>query len=240
MSQASELISEMSEVGIGGVHEFKLPSLKAIRKRLKSFKKSKVKKPKVAFNVKAAKKKQGKSFWKKFFEGMNEDLDEDKMKALAEFKGVELDDVEDSNYAFEVDGEEWEVLTDREADEKLKDYIRESVWAFNTDFLASHIDAEDVVRQLGLESSFEDEDGEEVEIGDDEEVIHMNTGMNLVELIKSFQEKFEDGNSDLIGMIGDFDRFVSDAESSDGRGHFLSGYDGEEVEMGKFFGYRIN
>lgn len=33
---------------------------------------------------------------------------------------------------------------------------------------------------------------------------------------------------------------VADAIRCDGRGHFLSQYDGEEVEAGEFFIYRLN
>ena len=36
------------------------------------------------------------------------------------------------------------------------------------------------------------------------------------------------------------DEFIEDAISSDGRGHFLSPYDGEENEEGDYFIYRIN
>jgi len=223
------------------LNEFKLPSFKKIKKMMKKFKKSKPKKTKQAFDAKAAKKKQGKSFWKKFFEGMCEASDEEKMKALAKYLKVDPEEVENNGYAFEADGEEWEVLTDDEADEKLKDYIAESLWAFNTSFLLWHITEDSVIENLGLESTYYDEDTEEeIEIEDKEEIIYLNTGMNLEELVKSYQEKYESGNQDLMNLLPDFDEFVSEAERADGRGHFLNSYDGEEVEMGDFFGYRVN
>tara|TARA_B100001094_G_C18120311_1_gene766472 strand:- start:685 stop:1149 length:465 start_codon:yes stop_codon:yes gene_type:complete len=44
----------------------------------------------------------------------------------------------------EVDSEDYLVLTDEEADEAVRDYIEESVWAFNASFLQAHtgVDAE--------------------------------------------------------------------------------------------------
>lgn len=42
----------------------------------------------------------------------------------------------------------------------------------------------------------------------------------------------ENCNDDLRNEIVDFEQFVSDAISADGRGHFLAGYDDEELELG--------
>ena len=48
----------------------------------------------------------------------------------------------------------------------------------------------------------------------------------------------------LKRLIKDWDHFVQDAVSSDGRGHFLSGYDGaeneEKVDGVWYFIYRTN
>ena len=41
----------------------------------------------------------------------------------------------------------------------------------------------------------------------------------------------EDANEAIKAMIKDFDAFVDDAVSSDGRGHFLSPYDGREIPI---------
>jgi hypothetical protein len=41
-------------------------------------------------------------------------------------------------------------------------------------------------------------------------------------------------------MIDDPDEFIQDAIDSDGRGHFLSYYDGEETEINDYYIYRIN
>lgn len=54
-------------------------------------------------------------------------------------------------------------------------------------------------------------------------------------------ERFEDANEPLLALVGDeLERLVQDAIGADGRGHFLSGYDGEEREMGIFYIYRTN
>ena len=43
----------------------------------------------------------------------------------------------------------------------------------------------------------------------------------------------------IEGTCG-MDSFVESAIESDGRGHFISGYDGEEVEQDEYFIYRVN
>ena len=92
--------------------------------------------------------------------------------------------------------DDYSVCTDEEAGEAAKEYIKESVWAFNAEFIISH-------SKLPYEA---------------------------VEMVQAFQEKCEDANDTILALIEDFDKFVSDAISADGRGHFLSSYDGEENE----------
>jgi hypothetical protein len=53
-------------------------------------------------------------------------------------------------------------------------------------------------------------------------------------------ELCESANPIIEALIEDMDHFVSDAISSDGRGHFISRYDGEENEEGEFYIYRTN
>mgnify|MGYP003117963613 FL=1 len=57
-------------------------------------------------------------------------------------------------------------------------------------------------------------------------------------------EKCEDSNDAVLSMIKDFDHFVSDAISSDGRGHFIATYDHdesiEEINNTEYFIYRTN
>jgi hypothetical protein len=89
------------------------------------------------------------------------------------------------------------ILTDDEADERAKDSIRESVWAFVPSFLVDYLP-----------------DG----VG--------------TEVIEALQPQCEGANGAILSMLGDrFDEFADDAMSTDGRGHFLAGYDGDEHEF---------
>ena len=62
-------------------------------------------------------------------------------------------------------------------------------------------------------------------------------------LIAMQRESCEDCNEFIRAMIEGtcgMDSFVESAIESDGRGHFISGYDGEEVEQDEYFIYRVN
>ena len=122
-------------------------------------------------------------------------LDNPRIKALAKY--LELTKEEEKEIYYEsydiycFGNQEYLVLTDDEADEKVAEYIKDSVWAFNPSFLSSHS-------------------------GIDEGVF------------KLLQDKCESANEAVLKLIKDFDEFVEDAVATDGRGHFLSSYDGEE------------
>ena len=64
------------------------------------------------------------------------------------------------------------------------------------------------------------------------------------EVIKKLQELYEDSNTAIRSLIKDFNHFVDDAICADGRGHFLSSYDGEENEVkindNDYYIYRTN
>lgn len=67
--------------------------------------------------------------------------------------------------------------------------------------------------------------------------------MELEDGLKAWQEKECEGcNDDLLRMVNRLagDSFFESAISADGRGHFMSSYDGEENEEGGFYIYRIN
>jgi len=51
------------------------------------------------------------------------------------------------------------------------------------------------------------------------------------EVFEALADRCEDNNDSFKRMIKDFDAFVEDAVSSDGRGHFLASYDHEENEI---------
>lgn len=128
---------------------------------------------------------------------VNQSNDQEDFRVVALSKHLELTEEEkkeihyESNDTYCFGNEEYMILTDDEADEKVAEYIKETVWAFNPSFLSCHS-------------------------GIDEDVF------------KLLQEKCESSNEAILKLIKDFDHFVQDAIRSDGRGHFLSGYDGEE------------
>jgi hypothetical protein len=137
-----------------------------------------------------------------------------KMEALTKYldeEGIELQQGHDENN-FINGREEYLVLTDDEADEMAKEYILDSVWAFNYSFLCSHSEAIAAIPQKDYEAM-------------------------AGKLCESF-------NKAALAMIDDKDHFVDDAIKADGRGHFLSGYDGEENEVKLngvyYFIYRTN
>ena len=102
---------------------------------------------------------------------------------------------------------------DAGADEACADYIRETLWAFNANFLASY------------------------------------TGLPAI-VFESLQPLCEDANEAILQILGeDFEGFCSKAIAADGRGHFLAGYDGEEIEVNLYdvtgkneylYVYRVN
>lgn len=131
-----------------------------------------------------------------------------KLQTMAEFLECDVDQVDVETYdknAFSCGSlsGEYLILTDEEADQSAEDYIKDSVWAFNPSFLASHT-------------------------GIDEEIFEM------------LQDKCESSNEVITNSIKDMEEFIADAIWADGRGHFISSYDGEEEELNDFFIYRIN
>lgn len=60
--------------------------------------------------------------------------------------------------------------------------------------------------------------------------------------IRAIQDngRCEGNNAVLTRLIENVDHFVADAIGADGRGHFLSSYDGEEHQIGRWFIYRVN
>lgn len=116
---------------------------------------------------------------------------------------------------FEIIGHEYKVLTDEEADETAADYIKESLWAFNAEFILEH------------SKVYKDTIGHEYE--------------EIIEALRMMQEKLcESANALVKALISDMDSFIDDAIEADGRGNFLSSWDGEEHESGDFYIYRTN
>jgi len=139
-----------------------------------------------------------------------------KGKALAKFLEVEEDDLQLRTYdhygleVYSLGDKEYAIGDDKEADKVCTEYIKDTAWAFNADF---------ILGQCGLPFSG-------------------------AESLKSMQEKSCEGANDfilaLIEKTCGIEDFTESAISADGRGHFLSPYDGEENEEGGYFIYRIN
>ena len=117
-----------------------------------------------------------------------------------------------------MDGSEWLVLTDEEADEKTTEEIKELLWAFYPEFIVEHMEQE--------------------------EIFSATLKTQIKKSIEQMQRSLcEDANPIIYAIIGGangIDNFISDAIEADGRGHFLSLYDGVEKETEHFFIYRIN
>lgn len=142
-----------------------------------------------------------------------------RIQALSRHLVCDVDDITPSAYidnGFDANGKEWLVLTDAEADESSRARVTEDLWAFNASFVIAHCN-----------------------LDDSDAVVRAFTKMQ--------EELCEDATpfvrAIIEGTVG-LERFVSDAINADGRGHFLSQYDGEEVEekVGDeyFYLYRLN
>ena len=111
----------------------------------------------------------------------------------AAFNGEE---VEDRRNDMHVDDGEYLVLTEDEAEDRAYDYIEQSLWAFNADFLST-------MTKMPYEA------------------------------FEKLQELCEDANDAFRAMVDTtcgMRDFVDAAIDADGRGHFISHYDGKERE----------
>lgn len=139
---------------------------------------------------------------------------EDKIKVLAEKIGEDVESIKINDFYgtvyFDTPKGEYIVLTEDEREERVKEHIKESVWAFNTDFILNH-------SKLG------------------------NWNNKVEDVLRKIQEELcEDANDLILAIIEDIDEFIEDAVQADGYGHFLSNYDGNEIETEKYYIYRTN
>lgn len=108
------------------------------------------------------------------------------------------------------------VLTDNEATKMTQDYILDSLWAFNAEYILSYTECSIELHEVTLKA-----------------------------LKKMQQELCEDANEIVRLLLGDnIDRFVDNAIYQDGRGHFLAAYDSIEIaclqDNIQYYIYRIN
>lgn len=138
-----------------------------------------------------------------------------KVNALAAFLGVNAGKIKSENGSYFIDDEEYLVLSDKEANKAAEDYIKDTLWAFNPDFILQHTPNYDYL------------DCDEYE--------------EALQSLKNIQENScESAQGFIKAIIAYIDDFVYDAIQADGRGHFIATYDGEEHEQDGFFIYRMN
>lgn len=139
------------------------------------------------------------------------------IEALANFAECDPSDIKNEShdhYGLEilsVGRQEYAIGTDSEADDACKEYIKDSAWAFRSSFICEYC----------------------------------NLPQELAEALEALQsKKCEGANDAILALInktdGGLDGFADDAISADGRGHFLSSYDGNENEESGFYIYRTN
>lgn len=146
-----------------------------------------------------------------------------KEQAFSEYVGTDYEEGSDENpinvypnNVFEYLNEEYLVLTNEEANELCAENIRETLWAFDTDFLIPFFDCTKKLPEREIEE--------------------------FVKCVRSIQVHMcEDANSFIEALIGhNLSWLISDAIAFDGRGYFLAAYDGDENECEGYFIYRIN
>lgn len=144
----------------------------------------------------------------------------EKAQALAKFLEISVEDLEipeDTELPFVVldTGANYAVLTEEQADARAKEEILNSLWAFNADFVIRHCKNYNDMSQYEFNSA--------------------------VESLRHAQEECcENANGLVFALIDDIDEFVEDAINADGRGNFISRYDGVENEQDGFYIYRVD
>lgn len=137
----------------------------------------------------------------------------DERDILAEYLNIDKDRIEMvDDCLYEIDNQYQFIVADDEmANELVANSIKDSLWAFNTDFICDHCEK---LR------------------GANDKVI------KSIERMQS--ELCEDANEIVAALIDDIDEFVEDAIEWDGRGHFLNTYDGNEYEYEDFYIYNLD
>lgn len=150
----------------------------------------------------------------------------ERIEALTKFLAFQNETTEDETRAtitgegytaneFETEDGDYLVLTDGEADTRAIDSIKNDLWAFNSDFIVEHMKGYFTMTAHETEA--------------------------VTKALQEMQSKLcENANALVYALIEDIDEFVSDAIDADGRGHFISWYDGDEHEQDGFYIYRTN
>lgn len=133
-------------------------------------------------------------------------IEEVKAEALAKSLGINVEEVELKGSYYVAEGYDYEVHNEEEREERVTEYIRNSLWAFTPSFLANMTELPE-------------------------------------EVFEVLSEKCENGNDAIERIITKtcgLEAFVDEAIRYDGYGHFMSSYDGEEIELeGDLYAYKI-
>lgn len=128
-----------------------------------------------------------------------------------DMKSVTVDRYFDSYYAeykYETCGETFYALEDDRAYALAFQIIKDELWALNPEFIAEHLKYD---------------------------IVYCDNPADLDDLrlaIRAVQNRLCEGANAIIqALIDDLDEFVEDAIAADGRGHFISSYDGKEHEV---------
>lgn len=144
-------------------------------------------------------------------------LDLKKMEELEKLTGEKVKEwTGGTDSAILSDGTEWKILTEEEADKVACEEIRNSLWAFNADFIIAHC----------------------------ENITDYNDQEKVIETIETLQLNLCESCNDivflLIGGEAGFKDFATAAIDVDGRESFIAWYDDVEHEAGDFYAYRID
>lgn len=137
-------------------------------------------------------------------------MEKEKIKALADFLQISIKEAREL-----IESGSYEVLNDEEAEEKAAEYIKGSLWAFNADFILKHCKNADSM-----------------------DCYEWDAAKESIEHAQAVQ--CESLNGLCFALIDNINEFIQDAIQEDGRGHFISFYDGKEHEQNGFFIYKQN
>ena len=103
------------------------------------------------------------------------------------------------------------ILSEKQALRRCKEYILDSLWAFNSDFIVSQLNIYNEINTLTIED------------------------------VDNLKELCENANPIIRNLIGEnINNFINEAIATDGMGHFLASYDGVETIIDNKYIYRIN
>ena len=134
----------------------------------------------------------------------------ERMQALKQFLNLDLEETKElelfcDEKTIHYGDQEYLILTDEEADEEAKNSIKNSLWAFNADFIIRHCKNYDEMDSYEYDAAIES-------------------------LREAQANQCENLNGLVFALIDNISEFIADAICEDGRGHFVSYYDGREYE----------